>query len=406
VDFAEWRNQNTDRRIVAAFFGSLVIVGNSQRAVDNCLNVARRREPSLKENPDLHRTRVKHKSDSALAFGYVPSSESARLISIAAPLMVGRAPGDTELQKLISQGAERIFGSLAWTSRPFKGGVEDRYQISLQESVVTQLKPHFGSLSSASEPPLTTDFYSISHYRFEDPLRTWQALKTTISVHVDALGAVIFNSILKSGLLSYGIEEPEAFLSGVRSDVWTVRFDQQGDRQLLAARVRDPGRLIELFENQMGFKRRRSAFGYINVLENSEGSIGVALNESLVVVGHPADVQQYFRILNTPTESEGDDQSLRVTYFAKPNHLSHVATYSNDDERVQTFLVAMLSVSGADVAGVSQLERAVAAFPYAATETTLGDEGLERITRSPMGQFSTLIPLLIPNQTSSLNGTR
>jgi hypothetical protein len=185
-----------------------------------------------------------------------------------------------------------------------------------------------------------------------------------------------------------------------------VRFDQQGDRQLLAARVRDPGRLIELFENQMGFKRRRSAFGYINVLENSEGSIGVALNESLVVVGHPADVQQYFRILNTPTESEGDDQSLRVTYFAKPNHLSHVATYSNDDERVQTFLVAMLSVSGADVAGVSQLERAVAALPYAATETTLGDEGLERITRSPMGQFSTLIPLLIPNQTSSLNGTR
>jgi hypothetical protein len=126
----------------------------------------------------------------------------------------------------------------------------------------------------------------------------------------------------------------------------------------------------------------------------------------LVVVGHPADVQQYFRILNTPTKTEGDDQSLRITYFAKPNHLSHVATYTNDDERVQPFLVAMLRVSSADVAGVSQLERAIAALPYAATETTLGNEGLERITRSPMGQFGNLIPLLIPDQTSSLNGTR
>jgi hypothetical protein len=403
VEFAEWRSQSEDRRIVAAFFGSLVIVGNSQRAVDSCLNVARRRQPSLREDPDLHRTRVTHAADAALAFAYVPASESPRLISIAVALMLGRAPGDTELQKLVGQGAKRIFGSLAWTSRPFKGGIEDRYQISLKQPVVMQLKPHFSSINSASEPPLTTEFYSVSQYRFEDPLRIWEALKTTISLHLDALGAAIFNSILRSGLLAFGIEEPEAFLRAVKSVITTVRLDQQGDRQLLVARVREPRRLIELFERQKGFKRRRSASGDINVFENSEGSTGVALSESLVVVGHPADVQQYFRIVNTPARTDGGDESRRIAYFANSNHASHVSTYTNDHERIQAFLVAILRVSGGDVAGVSQLEPAIAALPYAITETTLRDEGLERITRSPVGQFSTLIPLFVPNPAASPN---
>ena len=109
----------------------------------------------------------------------------------------------------------------------YKGGIEDRYQIALQQSVVTGLKPYFARVNYSSKPPEAADFYSTTQYSFEDPSGTWDALKTTVSAHVDALGAVIFNSLLKSGLLVYGIEEPEEFLKAVKSDITTLRLDRK-----------------------------------------------------------------------------------------------------------------------------------------------------------------------------------
>ena len=395
VQYVEWKNPNGTRELVATFFGSVVIVGNSRRAVDTCLKVVRRRAPSLKENPDLNRTRVQHDSSTALAFGFVPASSSGRLMSVGLPILFGRGPADGEFQSLINKAATKIFGRLAWSCRTFKGGIEDRYQISLQHSVVAQLKPHWGSVRASTGPLETIDFYSMSRYKFEDPLGAWQSLKTTISGHVDALGAVVFNSILNSGLLAYGIEEPEAFLGAVQGDIRTVRIDQHGDRQLLVAPVRDLSKLTELFETRMRFKKQRTVVAGTSVFESSDGSKGVALNGSIVVVGHPTDVQQYF-LRVAEGKAKGYQGSRQITYFADPNDSSHVSTYTNDTERVGSFLSAILSFSGSRLPSGAYLEGNIGGAPYAVTESTLGDEGVERVTRSPVGQFGTLLPLIIP----------
>ncbi len=404
VQSIAWRNQDGSRQVIATFFGSLVIVGNSQRAVDTCLNVARRRAPSLKGDPDLHRTRGEHSSGDALAFGYVPASESARLISFALPIMLGRPSGDVEFQKLIDRAATKLLGRLAWSCRPFKSGIEDRYQISLQQSVITQLKPNFGSIKSSHQIPQTRGFYSISRYKFEDPLRAWQSMKTTISGNVEALAAVIFNSVLKAGLLGYGIDEPEVFLGAVKSDITTMRLDRQGDRQLLVASVSDVSKLTELLELQMGFKKRKSATAGTDVFESSDGNTGAALSMSLIVIGHPTDVQQYFLSIDQRGTNDGQE-TRQIAYFATPNNSSHVSTYTNDSERVSAFLAAMLKFSGVKVTNTSQVEVDIAALPYAVTETTLSDQGVERVTRSPMGQFSTLIPLFASEPPSPVPNT-
>lgn len=402
IRFSEWRDQNGNRRIVAAFYGSLVIIGNTQDAVDTCLNVIRRRQPSLKENPDLHRARASQRYDDALSFGYVPASESARLVSITVPLLLGRAPGDTEFQRLIGQAAKKLLGSFAWTSRPSKGGIEDRYKITLQQSVVTGLKPYFARVDSPSKLPESADFYSTTQYSFEDPSSTWDALRTTVSAHLDALGAVIFNSLLKSGLLVYGIEEPEEFLRTVKSDIRTLRLDQQGDRHLLIAEVRDKRKLTDLFEKKMKLRRRQSASEDVSVFENSDGNIGVALNESLVLMGHPSDVQQYFTVISS-LRSTHPDQLRRITHFVDANHRSPVVTYTDDTERVHAFFLAVTILSGGNSSELSSLAPAIATMPYAVTETTLTQDGIERVTRSPLGLLSTLIPLLVTEPSTSTN---
>jgi hypothetical protein len=393
----EWKNEDGTGQVVATFYGSVVIVGNSRRVVDNCLNVVRRRAPSLKADPDLKQTRAQHSSVTALAFGYVPASESGRLIAVGLPIALGRTPADVEFSKLIDNVTVKLFGSLAWSSRAFKGGIEDRYQISLQPAVVAKLQPNFGFASSSSGLPIPSGFYSMTRYRFAHPLQAWQSLKLTISGHVDALGAVIFTSILKAGLLAYGIEDPEVFLGAVHGDIRTLRLDQQGDRQLLVAPVRDRSTLMELFQTQMGLKKQKSAVIGTSVYENSEGSTGVALNESVVVIGHPSDVQQYYLRVG-PSKTNDDLHTRQISYFADPNNASQVITYANDTERVGSFLFAMLKSSDMNASNTSQVEAEIAALPYAVTETTLSDSGINRITRSPLGQFSTLISLFMPNR--------
>ena len=209
---------------------------------------------------------------------------------------------------------------------------------------------------------------------------------------------------VRDSLLTYGIEDPELFLGGVKGNLCTVRLDHQGDRQLLIARVGDQSKVIDVFQGRMGFMKKNSTLTDTNVFENSEGSTSAAINDSIVVVGHPADVQQYFRIAADSTKIEKSSQPQRITHFAGSPALSSVVTYTNDDDRVRACIVSILSVSGGELS--SALDSRIASLPYAATDTSLSEEGLTRITRSSMGQFSTIIPLLIPERVLARNETR
>ena len=76
------------------------------------------------------------------------------------------------------------------------------------------------------------------------------------------------------------------------------------------------------------------------------------MNESVVVIGHPTDVQQYFLSLDQ-RKSNADQETRQITYFAPANDASLVTTYTNDTERVGSALLAMLKFSGATPSGTS-----------------------------------------------------
>src|ERR1700730_10658962 len=192
VEFIEWIAPEGSRQIVATILGSLVIVGNSEQAVRNCLTVSLRHSRSLKEDPELNRTRRQLAGDRALTFGYVPPDKSARLLSVGVPLILGRAPGDSEFQRLITTNAPKVFGSLGWSSHPFMTGIEDRYLISLQPSIVSRLKSDFARTTTSTQiqPPWPNDVHSVTHYKFENPAGVWGDLKAAASSQMDVLVVV------------------------------------------------------------------------------------------------------------------------------------------------------------------------------------------------------------------------
>jgi len=400
VEFIEWIAPDGSRQIVATIVRSLVIVGNSEQVVRNCLAVSLRRSPSLREDPELGQMRLQLSGDHALTFGYVPAANSARLLAVGVPLMMSRAPGDSQFQRLITTNATKVFGSLGWSSHAFRSGIEDRYLISLQPSIVARLQSNFSRARNGTQVQrrLPDQFHSVTFYKFEDPAAVWQDLKAAASSQMDILSAVFFSSILKSALVSYGIDEPERFLAAVKGELITFRLDQSGERTMIVAGVRDQSALREILITKLGPTSRSDRLANSEILEDAKGEWAVSLNKDFVVLGAPTDVRRYSQ--DAKENGTMNDQNLgKITFFAPLSSSANIVTYTNDGDRVATFIASVLAAKGTRVTP-GAIETLVTDLPYSATETTLSERGLERVTKSPLGQFSTLLPLVIPENLS------
>jgi hypothetical protein len=402
-EFIEWIAPGGTRQVVATITGTLIIVGNTERAVQKTLAVTLHRLPSLKDDQDMKRLRVDLQADQALAFGYVPAKSSGRLLSVAVPMLMGRAPGNSDFERLINSASAKIVTSLGWSATPFRDGIEDRYRIDLQPTMVANLKNSFlcKQADLASNPALPDNFSSVTSYRFENPTSAWQGLKTSVASQVDALAAIFFSSLLKSALLPYGINEPDKFLSLVHGPVITSRLQPETGGSILIARMRDETALRELLIS-MGF---RLIDGRQNneVFSHSEGEFMARFVNGSVAIGSAPDVAHYVENAVSASPNQAiTSQQIRST---PTSDRTCVLTYANDTERIRTFIMTIISGGGETSLWSEKTERVLRSLPYSATETDLGEHGIVRVTRSPLGQFSTLLPLVFPEgKKSNENG--
>jgi hypothetical protein len=404
TEFLEWTNQDGSRRIVSSLAQSVVVVGNSEAAVRRCLDTAAGRVSTLRDDADFIARRREFNARGALTFGYVPRDRSAQLLSFAVPLVLGRAPGDASFQKVVSTGAAKMFGSIAWGSVTYGSGIEDRYLISLRPSLLNQLKPALAQSSLANNlPPLPPHPFSVSYYRFDSPDIAWQRFKTAVSANVDALSAIVFNSLLNSALSSYGIAEPEKFLQSVQGPVLTIRVDPGSDRTMVIARIGNKERLRDFLLGAMKYSLREKFQEGAELFVQSESEAGLSFLNDFVILGSESDVRRY---LDNYRDRESAEVLRRMAAYAPLSNLSPIATYTEDGDRVRRFISTLVSTGIAQPVDSEALDRVLAQLPYAATESRIDEQGIERITRSPLGQFSTLFPLVIPDKSISSSPAR
>jgi hypothetical protein len=386
ADYLEWSPAAGNRRIVAAVDGSVAIVGNSKRAVQACLESRRGQRPSLRGDTALRRMRAKVDAAHALTFGYVSSGNATKLFSWAAPILIGREPGDSNLARILTKNAEKILGAIGWSSRLSNGGIEDRFFVSLEPSVVTRLQPAFklGPANGSFWSVVPGDVESITIYRAETPVLAWNALRA-VSSQFDALSAVLFNSLLKSALMPYGIEDAQRFLNAVGPELATMKLRQGSDGTILLARAVDRIALQQMF--QRGLSKEADLY----VSDVGDKKFAAAFVDQYFVIGDPDDVRGLLEARNSKRTMQDDNRLRSLTAFT-PETSASIVTYANDNERVRNFLATVSALKGGSAKPPDSLSNSRVLF--ATTETGLDDEGLERRTRSAFGQFSTLVGLL------------
>lgn len=382
-EFLNWASPENNRQIVATIDGSLVIVANSERAVSACLEARRGQRPSLRSDPELQQMRAGLSANNTLAFGFVSSSHTAELLSLGAPVLFGRAPGEAQFDKLIANSAPKILGSAGWSARSVSGAIEDHYLFSLQAPVVSAMRPLFQPSSANQDLNLVpADVHSLTVYGFPDPAQTWRGLLTTLSSRLDTLSAILMVSILKSALLPYGIKDPEKFLQFTGPEILTAKLKADSSGSILIAKVRDETKLRELLKNSTTPPDN----------DESERRLVVHFQDGYVLMGAEDDVQR------CREAATAQISHAKLPYFGSSDPISaNIVTYSKDTSRIRNFIFGLTRAEGkSTVPDPAKLDQAIDQFPYALTQTSLNETGLDRKTRSAFGQFSALVPLLFP----------
>ncbi|HEU4766019.1 MAG TPA: hypothetical protein VFS77_01555, partial [Pyrinomonadaceae bacterium] len=200
ADYVECSVAGGERKIIGAVDGTLVVVGNTENAVRSCLEAKRGTRPTIVTDPEFVRVRSSFASENPLGFGYISASNSAKLFSWAAPLLMGRGPGDRQLEQLLAVSAGKILRGVAWTAVSKGGGIEDRYLFSLEPQVVSRLQPAFETAERDQDfwKLVPESFQSLTIYRSKEPALAWRSLDSAVALKLDALPAVLFGTLLKS----------------------------------------------------------------------------------------------------------------------------------------------------------------------------------------------------------------
>jgi hypothetical protein len=390
ADYVECSVSGSERKVIGAVDGTLVVIGNSDNAVRSCLEARRGVRPNLRTDTEMVKVRSSVVSDKTLGFGYVSPANSAKLFSWVAPLMILQSPGDQQLQQLLAVSAGKVLRGVAWTASSAPQGIEDRFLFSLDPGVVSRLQPAF----TESEPDegfwkfVPEGFQSLTIYRNKAPATAWSSLSSAVSFKLDAVPAALFGTLLKSSLSVYGISNPKEALTVLNPPLLTLKPSESAAEAILVARVNDPDRLkqslaeVEILEGLESNPDPKKEFTAVFV--NDYVLLGKTENvrAGLVAIrkGVDADPKKYHNYLSQASnEREGV-----------------IVTFTNDEERVNNFLSTLVQLQGRKLSTqeLESLRNVVRTAGVAATDTRLNAFGIERRTRSAFGQFSTLTSLL------------
>ena len=389
ADYVECSVSGSERKVIGAVDGTLVVIGNSDNAVRSCLEARRGVRPNLRTDTEMVKVRSSVVSDKTLGFGYVSPTNSAKLFSWMAPLMILQSPGEQLLQ-LFAVSAGKVLRGVAWTASSAPQGIEDRFLFSLDPGVVSRLQPAF----TESEPDegfwkfVPEGFQSLTIYRNKAPATAWSSLSSAVSFKLDAVPAALFGTLLKSSLSVYGISNPKEALTVLNPPLLTLKPSESAAEAILVARVNDPDRL-------------KQSLAEVEILEGLESNpdpkkefTAVFVND-YVLLGKTENVRAGLLAIRKGVDA---DPKKYHNYLSQASNEREgvIVTFTNDEERVNNFLSTLVQLQGRKLSTqeLESLRNVVRTAGVAATDTRLNAFGIERRTRSAFGQFSTLTSLL------------
>lgn len=395
VEYIECSVAGAERKLIGAVDGTLVVIANSDNAIKSVLDVKRGHRPSIRTDPEMLKVRSSVVSEKSLGFGYISPANSAKLFSWAAPLLMGQAPGDRQLEQLLAVSAGKILRGVAWIASSSQGKIEDRFLFSLEPGVVSRLEPAFetGERDENFWKVVPESFQSLTIYRNKAPAAAWSSLDSAVAFKLDALPAVLFGSLLRSSLSVYGISDPKEALATLSPPLLTLKPTAGAEGSILVARVFDEARLRSSLAKEVFKDGRGEVLEGLQSNPNPEKEFTAVFADGFVLIGKTENMTPALTALRS--NASVGDRRKDVKESASESSAT-IVSYANDEIRLSNFMNALLKLQGRQLTGEERdgLKDILRRSGFSSTETRLYANGIERTTRSAFGQFGTFVSLI------------
>lgn len=400
AQFLSWSEPSgTKRKLVAAITGSVLIIGNDEGAVRDCLAVKRGARPSLAGNERLNLMRERLGARDSLTFGFASAGSLTKFVEVFSQTVVTDVSPNPQIQSILAnllpQLAKRIVVEVGWSSRVLNGVMEDEFFMTIPDSLSERLsaslrpepQPRFGA--SAYLPQET---YQVSRYSFADPALAWKGLNAALASQVSAFEATFIVLGLEALLKPYGVKEPSEFFKATGSEIVTARLNQSSEGKVLIVSVRERGVLREEVRKVLGGMPRAEKVGAEEMLISTDDEQRAAsFAGNYLIMGDEDDVRRCL-VSHAANKALNDTQSSPFTtpsLFPEP---AFVSTNTADDEQVRA-VVHHLAGKGGTRHGAA-LEQSTEHRPYSSSQTRLAPEGFNKKTRSSFGLLGEMIERL------------
>jgi hypothetical protein len=340
----------------------IVYFSNDEKLLDKCLSVKRSESENLTKNEAL--AKVREQNQDSLAYGYATPEAIPQLANFASIFLAKENAEEEETQSIISKVLPTILQKtvqeIVWSTKKSEQGIEDKFVIKTNSETANAWKE---TVSVSNENVNEVKFIpnnpnAISVYHLQNPLLAWRGVIASTSNKLDPTLAKAFPEFANSLLESYEIKDAESFVSSIKNDIYSVRFDEEGDESVIIVGIKDEAKLKKSLT--IDFNSKSEQIENANVWKNENDS--VAIIDGKMIIG---DNESVLRCLKANTASQNQFD------LTKLNAVSTTFTKENPNEVIDFFT---------DVKESNESQP-----KYAKTETNFTNDGIERKTVSDFG---------------------
>lgn len=368
------------RKVFAFVQNSQIYFGNDANAIEKCLAVKRGEADSLTKNENFIRA-YSVNGEKNLAFGYISPlgiAQIAGIIGVSTAIKTTEeSEGRSFIARVLPQILQNTTKEIVWTAQKSEQGIEDIFFVSLTAEVSSIFKE---TLTSTAETKTNTaeflpsDIFSVTRYGLKNPLIAWRSLLLVTAKNTDAVSGNLLIQFSGSLLEPYGVSDAETFLGAVNSEIFTARFDAEGENSVAIVGIKDAEKIKKSIA-EINFKSQPQKQENAEIWKSDDGEKAAAFVENILVLG---DAESVFKSLRAKQTGQNFTKNLYFQNFAESRAVA--VTFAKDADSAEK-IVKILG---------TPKENANIVTNYL-TETRSTEKGIERKITSPFGLFGTIL---------------
>lgn len=397
---------STEKELFSAQINDAWVMANNADSLRDCLNTIQQRQASMANNFYRQQARPAVGANAA-AFGFVTAEGVKRLLRFGTYLASGGVVGKAALAgavgEIFTEFSNRACDGLAYGAsfETGKNGLEvvDRYVTLFKPDLTDKLK----TIIKANPAEATVlgvipaEAREVTIYNVARPSQTLEELEKAVSARVDVAQSFLLHQfVLGMREAAFGAKASELTNAAIGDEIASFNLSKEPAGKVWLIAARDRAMLGKLAENVLTqFQDKKIA--NIN-RENVAGQELLVSTEptrgSAVFIGNFLALGMREQLLKL-IEANGSGLTLKNSPLFKltslPSAVAPALGFASVKEESSEMMISIARLTGLTVipANVAALDQQ----PFAASATSLNEQGLFVESRSPFGNLPFLVSL-------------